>query len=166
MRESNPTFILRNWIAQDAIDAAEKGNYSEVNLKLWLNWFKNKADSRPMINFYQSYIVAFLEWFPCINLIILSLDLLSIFKIHGECACYTPVHKCDSRYYSDLFERPSLQKYNSPDHLVHDSNFIFVYPHFNTFYVHFHFFIQRWTLSCSCWRNRSQRSLVRSDLQI
>ena len=33
MRESNPTFILRNWIAQDAIDAAEKGNYSEVTLK-------------------------------------------------------------------------------------------------------------------------------------
>ena len=32
MRESNPSFILRNWIAQDAIDAAEKGNYSEVNL--------------------------------------------------------------------------------------------------------------------------------------
>ena len=119
-----------------------------------------------MINFYQSYIVAFLERFSCWNLIILSMDLLSIFKIHRECACYTPVHKCDSRYYFYLFERPSLQKHNSPDHLIHDSNFIFVYPHFNTFYVHFHFFIQRWTLSCSCWRNHSQRSLVRSDLQI
>ena len=33
MRETNPTFILRNWIAQDAIDAAEKGNYNEVKIK-------------------------------------------------------------------------------------------------------------------------------------
>lgn len=30
MRETNPTFVLRNWIAQDAIDAAEKGSYEEV----------------------------------------------------------------------------------------------------------------------------------------
>ena len=30
MKEVNPTFVLRNWIAQDAIDAAEKGNYEEV----------------------------------------------------------------------------------------------------------------------------------------
>ena len=92
-----------------------------------------------MINFYKSYIVAFLERFSCWNLIILSMDLLSIFKIHRECACYTPVHKCDSRHYSYLFERSSLQKHNSPDHLIHDSNFIVVNPHFNTFYGHFHF---------------------------
>ena len=33
MRETNPTFVLRNWIAQDAIDAAEKGSYAEVRLR-------------------------------------------------------------------------------------------------------------------------------------
>ena len=32
MRENNPTFVLRNWILQDAIEAAEKGNYDEVSL--------------------------------------------------------------------------------------------------------------------------------------
>ena len=30
MQESNPTFILRNWIAQEAILAAEEGDYSKV----------------------------------------------------------------------------------------------------------------------------------------
>ena len=30
MKANNPTFVLRNWIAQDAIDAAEKGSYEEV----------------------------------------------------------------------------------------------------------------------------------------
>lgn len=30
MEESNPTFILRNWIAQEAILAAEEGDYSKV----------------------------------------------------------------------------------------------------------------------------------------
>ena len=119
-----------------------------------------------MINFYQSYIAALLEWFSCWNLIILWLDLLSIFKIHGECACYTPVHKCDSRYYSYLFGRPSLQKtivliilFTS---LISSSYILISIP----FMFIFISLIQRWTLSCSCWRNRSQRSLVRSDLQI
>ena len=30
MRDNNPTFILRNWIAQDAVAAAETGDYSKV----------------------------------------------------------------------------------------------------------------------------------------
>ena len=30
MEESNPTFILRNWIAQDSIAAAEAGDFSKV----------------------------------------------------------------------------------------------------------------------------------------
>jgi len=30
MRENNPTFVLRNWIAQDAIVAAEAGDFSKV----------------------------------------------------------------------------------------------------------------------------------------
>ena len=34
MKEINPTFVLRNWIAQDAIAAAEKGNYEEVSFIL------------------------------------------------------------------------------------------------------------------------------------
>ena len=34
MRENNPTFVLRNWILQDAIEAAEKGNYDEVSLPI------------------------------------------------------------------------------------------------------------------------------------
>jgi serine/tyrosine/threonine adenylyltransferase len=33
MRGTNPTFVLRNWIAQDAIEAAEKGSYEEVRSK-------------------------------------------------------------------------------------------------------------------------------------
>ena len=34
MRRSNPTFILRNWIAQEAIAAAEQGDYSKVQTVL------------------------------------------------------------------------------------------------------------------------------------
>ena len=30
MRQVNPTFVLRNWIAQDAIEAAEGGDFSKV----------------------------------------------------------------------------------------------------------------------------------------
>ena len=30
MADSNPTFVLRNWIAQDAIEAAEKHDFSKV----------------------------------------------------------------------------------------------------------------------------------------
>ena len=36
MRNHNPTFILRNWIAQDAIKFAENGDISKVNLVLSL----------------------------------------------------------------------------------------------------------------------------------
>ena len=36
MRNHNPTFILRNWIAQDAIKFAEDGDYSKVHLVLSL----------------------------------------------------------------------------------------------------------------------------------
>ena len=32
MEESNPTFILRNWIAQDSIAAAEAGDFSKVRI--------------------------------------------------------------------------------------------------------------------------------------
>jgi uncharacterized protein YdiU (UPF0061 family) len=31
MNSNNPKFILRNWIAQNAIQKAEKGDFSEVN---------------------------------------------------------------------------------------------------------------------------------------
>eukprot|EP01038_Epipyxis_sp_PR26KG_P014968 gene14968-20136_t len=31
MKKSNPTFILRNWIAQDCISAAEKGNFNKIH---------------------------------------------------------------------------------------------------------------------------------------
>jgi len=34
MKASNPRYILRNWIAQRAIEAADKGDFSEVNLVL------------------------------------------------------------------------------------------------------------------------------------
>ena len=34
MREANPTFVLRNWVSQDAITLAEKGDYSGVRLAL------------------------------------------------------------------------------------------------------------------------------------
>ena len=34
MREHNPTFVLRNWIAQDAIEQAEKGDFSAVQTVL------------------------------------------------------------------------------------------------------------------------------------
>jgi uncharacterized protein YdiU (UPF0061 family) len=34
MRENNPTFVLRNWIAEDAIQAAERGSYKEINVIL------------------------------------------------------------------------------------------------------------------------------------
>mmetsp|Transcript_27404 Transcript_27404/g.26199 ORF Transcript_27404/g.26199 Transcript_27404/m.26199 type:complete len:691 (+) Transcript_27404:27-2099(+) len=34
MRDSNPTFVLRNWIAEDAIQAAERGSYKEINVIL------------------------------------------------------------------------------------------------------------------------------------
>jgi uncharacterized protein YdiU (UPF0061 family) len=36
MSSKNPTFILRNWIAQDAIKLAESGDYSKVKLILSL----------------------------------------------------------------------------------------------------------------------------------
>jgi hypothetical protein len=36
MHQANPSFILRNWIAQDAIEAAEKGDFSRVRLVLSL----------------------------------------------------------------------------------------------------------------------------------
>lgn len=44
MRKSNPTFILRNWIAQAAIEEAEKGNYSGVRtvLKMLTNPYDKK----------------------------------------------------------------------------------------------------------------------------
>ena len=35
MNANNPKFILRNYIAQNAIDAAEKGDYSEVRIYHW-----------------------------------------------------------------------------------------------------------------------------------
>lgn len=31
MNDTNPRFILRNWIAQQAIEKAEKGDFSEVS---------------------------------------------------------------------------------------------------------------------------------------
>lgn len=34
MHKANPSFVLRNWIAQDAIEAAEKQDYSRVRLVL------------------------------------------------------------------------------------------------------------------------------------
>jgi uncharacterized protein YdiU (UPF0061 family) len=36
MHKANPSFILRNWIAQDVIEAAEKQDYSRVRLVLAL----------------------------------------------------------------------------------------------------------------------------------
>ena len=36
MHQANPSFVLRNWIAQDAIEAAEKQDYSRVRLVLAL----------------------------------------------------------------------------------------------------------------------------------
>jgi len=36
MHKANPSFVLRNWIAQDAIEAAEKQDYSRVRLVLAL----------------------------------------------------------------------------------------------------------------------------------
>ena len=34
MADNNPTFVLRNWIAQDAIEAAEKHDFSKVRTVL------------------------------------------------------------------------------------------------------------------------------------
>mmetsp|Transcript_59344 Transcript_59344/g.190944 ORF Transcript_59344/g.190944 Transcript_59344/m.190944 type:complete len:158 (+) Transcript_59344:1692-2165(+) len=34
MRRANPEFVLRNWVAQEAIEAAEKGDYSPVRALL------------------------------------------------------------------------------------------------------------------------------------
>lgn len=36
MCASNPTFVLRNYVAQNAIEAAEKGDFSEVRRVLEL----------------------------------------------------------------------------------------------------------------------------------
>jgi len=36
MHKASPSFVLRNWIAQDAIEAAEKQDYSRVRLVLAL----------------------------------------------------------------------------------------------------------------------------------
>ncbi|KAL4219840.1 hypothetical protein ACF0H5_020251 [Mactra antiquata] len=46
MNDTNPRFILRNYIAQNAIDAAEKGDYSEVRkvLKLLENPFSDSTE--------------------------------------------------------------------------------------------------------------------------
>jgi uncharacterized protein YdiU (UPF0061 family) len=53
MSNHNPSFILRNWIAQDAIKDAEAGDYSKVRLVLSLlktpfdrrfNTFNNNYD--------------------------------------------------------------------------------------------------------------------------
>ena len=51
MREINPTFVLRNWIAQDAIDAAEKGSYEEVEIKYLFSAILQSMTSKPICIF-------------------------------------------------------------------------------------------------------------------
>ena len=48
MNKVNPKYILRNWMAQKAIEDAEKGNYSEVNklLKRLQNPFVDDGDDQ------------------------------------------------------------------------------------------------------------------------
>ena len=55
MNANNPKFILRNYIAQNAIDAAEKGDYSEVGINYW--------SKRRMYQLLNNHIYCFLYLF-------------------------------------------------------------------------------------------------------
>lgn len=59
MNSTNPRFILRNYIAQNAIEAAENGNYSEVRDKASL-----VSTSYKLLKYYLSYIKS--KWKVCI----------------------------------------------------------------------------------------------------
>lgn len=51
MCASNPTFVLRNYVAQNAIEAAEKGDFSEARAALlpWgRSWGAGLGQHRPL----------------------------------------------------------------------------------------------------------------------
>ncbi len=52
MRKVNPKYILRNYLAQVAIDKAEEGDYSEVEILAQL--LKNPFDENPKFNHYAN----------------------------------------------------------------------------------------------------------------
>jgi uncharacterized protein YdiU (UPF0061 family) len=45
MNENNPKYVLRNYLSQQAIDAAEKGDYSQINRLLRV--MKKPYDTQP-----------------------------------------------------------------------------------------------------------------------
>jgi hypothetical protein len=57
MRDSNPTFVLRNWVAQDAIEAAETGDYSKVQ-QLHCGWLSSPS-SFLLLWFWTNLLLAY-----------------------------------------------------------------------------------------------------------
>lgn len=49
MNSTNPRVILRNYIAQNAIQAAEKGDFSEVRSKSFSFFFKNSIGTSSLL---------------------------------------------------------------------------------------------------------------------
>ena len=54
MEESNPTFILRNWIAHDCIAAAEAGDFSRVSDAILLYPFHDRIENYSMVGGNQA----------------------------------------------------------------------------------------------------------------
>jgi len=66
IQDANPRYILRNWVAQAAIEKAEQDDFSEVQflLKLLQNPFrKPKSDYLKIIIFYDDQILMILMLF-------------------------------------------------------------------------------------------------------